>query len=214
MLLVHKSRRTSSRVFQPLSFFASPFVGSWYERFSTNDKRNYFFSWNNIWSWPLCYCFSLIAGHNKTGLFFVCWNWLVIAARNCHIVVVLTAHLGVSSAGFKGIFFISSLSVVLLHMCQSRERLRRLRPFQWIIHGTGFLFLFPSHHLSGLFLSPFWFNFFIYERVELRCYRGNHKSIAAVQFGVCVYVRLTPERNTRTYTETGKYHLGLKQPKL
>jgi hypothetical protein len=70
MLLVHKSRRTSSRVFQPLSFFASPFVGSWYERFSTNDKRNYFFSWNNIWSWPLCYCFSLIAGHNKTGLFF------------------------------------------------------------------------------------------------------------------------------------------------
>jgi hypothetical protein len=29
----------------------------------------------------------------------------VIAVRNCHIVVVLTAHLGVSSAGFKGVFF-------------------------------------------------------------------------------------------------------------
>lgn len=69
MLLVHKSRRTSSRVFQPLSLFCVAVC--WYERFSTNDKRNYFFfSWNNIWSWPLCYCFSLIAGHNKTGLFF------------------------------------------------------------------------------------------------------------------------------------------------
>lgn len=105
MLLVHKSRRTSSRVF--LSFCVAV---CWYERFSTNDKRNFFFPWNNIWSWPLCYCFSLIAGHNKTGLFiFVLGNWLVIAVRNCHIVGVLTAHLGVSSACFKGVFFFVSI---------------------------------------------------------------------------------------------------------
>lgn len=31
----------------------------------------------------------------------------MIAVRNGHIVVVLTAHLGVSSAGFKGVFVVS-----------------------------------------------------------------------------------------------------------
>lgn len=113
MLLVHKSRRTSSRVFSlSRRSFASPLFC---ERFSTNDKRN-FFSWNNIWSWPFRHCFSLTADHNMTGLFciffpFVLWIWLMTAVRNCHFAIVLWVCQALAQRPF------SSLNLVFCSIC-------------------------------------------------------------------------------------------------